>query len=239
MQAFHCKNYHRPAGPISDICHVAKAFVYTFLWSYIRLIVNPRLLLYRTLLLSICISHFISTTTRMGSGIIGRYNDRRSAMALICMYSALCRCCVLDASLPGHILRIVETSWKIFRFSQALSIATILQLYMQPRIEGNKWTNNRVYKKHMLNQSHTHCCAELHCNPLYENSSNATGPENKSLKILIFVSRSQCRSRKLLIRSRIALIRTRYIPGTIRDDALTPTLNFWISLIVTPGPLPE
>lgn len=105
--------------------------------------------------------------------------------------------------------------------------------------EGNNWTNNGVYKKHMFNQSHTYCCAESHCNPLYKNSSNATGPENKSLKRLIFVSRSQCRSRKPLITSRMALIRTRYIPDTIRDDALTPTLNFWISLIVTPGPLPE
>lgn len=88
---------------------MAKAFVYTL--SMVIYSSNSKATIVVIPYLVIVDMHIpLSQHKNKDRGLLGSYNDMRSAVVLICMYSVLCRRCVLDASLPGHILRIDETS---------------------------------------------------------------------------------------------------------------------------------
>ena len=88
---------------------MAKAFVYTL--SMVIYSSNSKATIVVIPYLVIVDMHIpLSQHKNKDRGLLGSYNDMRSAVVLICMYSVLCRRCVLDAILPGHILRIDETS---------------------------------------------------------------------------------------------------------------------------------
>lgn len=172
MHAFHCRKL--PSNSWSNIWYVMwlKHLFIFFLWSYIGLIVNSQLLLNSTYYYC-WYAYLTFSAQKQDREILGSYNDRRSAVVLICTYSVLCRCCVLDAFSWAYSPNCRDTLKNIPIRSGPID-RQHFAADMQPRIEGNNWTNNGVYKKHMFNQSHTYCCEESHCNPLYKNSSNAT-----------------------------------------------------------------